>query len=875
MVISPAVPLFPIAVADFLIIVALYLHLRLHVRPRRTAFAELGRPVMLAGAAWAVANGLELASVSFAFKVFWAKMQYIGRLTLPAAWLIFALRYSGRERYLTRRTFALLSVVPIAMLLLVLTNEMHGLMWTDAVVEAYGPLLVLEQSYGIGYWFALVYSHALVLVGIGLLIHAFVRSPRMRYWQSTLALILILVPWLFSIAEILLKLDVYIDLMPVGLAFTVPAVLWGFERTWRTDVVRAALGTVIASTDDAIVVLDDQNRIVELNPVAQELIGSTAEQVSGRLVWEVWPKWPDSGAFSETEGYPGEMRIARWGRLRTYEVRLFKVVDQREDTAGRVALLQDVTERRQMEQRLRDTSELLTKIFRTTCLMVAYMDTDFNIIRVNRAYAEADERKSEFFVGKNHFALYPDKENEAIFRRVVRTGEPASFQARPFEYPQHPERGVVYRDWDLEPVKDSSGRVEGLVLSLVDVTERVEATLALQKMHDGLERIVGERTHELQVLYDVAAVATGSLDLQVTLERSLERVLDVLPCQAGTIHLLDPTREELRLAAHSGVPASLVDQLDSVPANGGLIGGVLEATGPVVRFDWARDPLAQPVASASDFEMHVATPMRARGQTVGVLSIFGAADQECDAEDLALLTSVGDHVGIAVENAWLQKRAEQAAVLVERERLARELHDSLTQSLFSLTLFAEVGRDMAKSGELDGIEQLIDEMDAITGQLIKDTRLMIYRMRPAVLDEEGLAGALRRRLGAVEERVGIEARVVVNTLIELSPAVEAELYHIGQEALNNALRHAEATSVTVRILSEREDLVLEVVDNGRGFDLDTVRDQGGMGLTNMRDRVEKLGGTLTILSEPGGGTTVQARVSSAAQTEGSGTDRSP
>ncbi len=874
MVISPVVPLFPIAVADFLIIVALYLHLRLHVRPRRTAFAELGRPVMLAGAVWAVANGLELASVSLSAKVFWAKMQYIGRLTLPAAWLIFALRYSGRERYLTRRTFALLSVVPIAILLLVLTNEMHGLMWSDAVVEAFGPLQVLEQSYGIGYWFALAYSHALVMAGIGLLLHAFVRSPRMRYWQSTLALILILVPWLFSIAEILLRLEIHIDLMPVGLAFTVPAVLWGFERTWRTDVVRAALGTVIDSTDDAIVVLDEQDRIVELNPVAQGLTGSTAEQVIGRSVREVWPKWPGPETLAGAEGFPGEMLIARWGQLRTHEVRLFRVADQREGTAGRVALLHDITERRQMEQTLRDTSELLTKIFRTTCLMVAYMDTDFNFIRVNRAYAEADDREPEFFVGKNHFALYPDKENEAIFRQVVETGEPASFHARPFEYPLHPERGVAYRDWDLDPVKDSSGRVEGLVLSLVDVTERVQAAQALQTMHDGLERIVGERTHELQVLYDVAAVATGSLDLQVTLERSLERVLDVLPCQAGTIHLLDPAREELRLAAHSGVPASLVAHLDTVPVNGGLVGSALDAAGPVVRFDWASGPLAQQVPSVGDFEMHVAAPMRARGQTVGVLSIFGAADQECDAEDLALLTSVGDHVGIAVDNAWLQKRAEQAAVLVERERLARELHDSLTQSLFSLTLFAEVGRDMVKSGELDGIEQLIDEMDAITAQLIKDTRLMIYRMRPEVLDEEGLAGALRRRLGAVEERVGIEARVVINTLIELSPAVEAELYHVAQEALNNALRHAEATSVTVHIRSEREDLVLEVVDDGRGFDPDAVRDQGGMGLTNMRERVEKLGGTLTILSQPGRGTTVQARVSSAAPAEASRADRS-
>lgn len=135
----------------------------------------------------------------------------------------------------------------------------------------------------------------------------------------------------------------------------------------------------------------------------------------------------------------------------------------------------DITERKRAEQSLRDAHEILERLFAATHVCIAYMDTDFNFIRVNRAYAEADGRTPEFFVGKNHFDLYPHQENQAIFRRAVMLGEPCSFHGKPFEYTEHPERGVTYWDWSLHPVKDAAGRVDGVLLCLVDATKRVQA----------------------------------------------------------------------------------------------------------------------------------------------------------------------------------------------------------------------------------------------------------------------------------------------------------------------------------------------------------------------------------------------------------------
>ena len=387
-----------------------------------------------------------------------------------------------------------------------------------------------------------------------------------------------------------------------------------------------------------------------------------------------------------------------------------------------------------------------------------------------------------------------------------------------------------------------------------------EMAESLELAHQMLEQRVADRTRELSALYDVMAVASASLDLETVLGSSLDRVLAVIGSEVGAMHLFDETKGVLRLAAWRGVPPDLVAKIDSVPVDSGLAGWVIEHGEPLVVPNIATGlrPLLAVPASVS--QAYVGAPMRAKGQILGVLSVVGETGRQFKAEEVTLLASIADEVGMAVENARLYQQAEQLAVMRERERLARELHDSVTQSLYSLTLFAEAGRDLAGDGELERVEGYLTRLGEIAQQALKEMRLLVYQLRPLALQREGLVGALQQRLDAVEGRVGVEARLLAEKLVELPASVEEGLYRIAQEALNNALKHAAATSVTVCIRAEDERVELEVVDDGQGFDPDTVSDRGGMGLASMRERAEKLGGSLTVLSAPGEGTRVKVSV---------------
>jgi signal transduction histidine kinase len=255
-------------------------------------------------------------------------------------------------------------------------------------------------------------------------------------------------------------------------------------------------------------------------------------------------------------------------------------------------------------------------------------------------------------------------------------------------------------------------------------------------------------------------------------------------------------------------------------------------------------------------------PLRVHSEVIGVMAI-NRVQAECafSAEEIDLAQTVASEIATAIENVRLYQQAQALAVEQERHRLARELHDSVIQTLYSTVLLASGWRMTAEQGRLDPartaahFQQVAEQSE----QALKEMRLLLFQLRPPMLEQVGLVSALQQRLDAVEQRVSIETHLLTTGEWDaLPPRVEEELYDIAQEALNNALRHAHARSILVRL--DRRDQLLELMveDDGIGFGQEV--SSGGMGLRNMQERATEIGAAFSLTTEPNQGTKIQIRV---------------
>jgi len=339
---------------------------------------------------------------------------------------------------------------------------------------------------------------------------------------------------------------------------------------------------------------------------------------------------------------------------------------------------------------------------------------------------------------------------------------------------------------------------------------------------------------------------------------TLDQVLDIVhreACQltgatGGALFSLED--EKWLGVAHSGGTLKLA--ADRVPFEGTFTGQAIRSGKPLFVND--PDDLAQSSHPVPDLESLLVIPMRRKGSIVGALDVAnkpGGFTQD----DVRILSLFADGAAIAIESAWLHQQAEQLAVMEERQRLARELHDSVTQALYSVTLYAEATRMALSAGKEDVATENLQELHNMAREAMLDMRMLIFELHPPVLEEEGLVAALQARLATVETRAGLETEIHAEGERRLPLSVEEELFWIALEAFNNVVKHASAKRVTVRLQFGEGNVCLEVRDDGRGFDPAEARQSGGMGLRGVEERAQRINGQLEIRSAPGEGTTLR------------------
>jgi PAS domain S-box-containing protein len=545
------------------------------------------------------------------------------------------------------------------------------------------------------------------------------------------------------------------------------------------------------------------------------------------------------------------------------QARLAEAVRQRtqEILAVNAQLEQDIAERQRAEASLAEREAQYRSIFESTSDGLLIIALDGELVDANPAAARMHGYEAEDFAKlRPEQFIHPDSwPLFARFLEQVRAGE--TFRARAVD---------LRKDRTSFPVEilgtgfAYAGHHHALAV-VRDITEEVQA-------YQLLEQRVEERTHELAKLLEVSAKISSTLELEPLLGLILEQLRTVVDYAGASVIVLEDGT--LRGLAHRGpIAREAFAEMQVMREDASDLWTALQAQGPLVIDDvrgdaWVAQAFRHAFAHHLDHELRyvrtwVGIPLMVQEHMIGWLSLHGSEPFAYTRHQANLAQTIANQAATAIENARLYEQARRLAILEERQRLARELHDSVSQALYGIGLGARTARTLVERAALaetlkatlgEPLEYVLSLADAALAEM----RALIFELRPDSLEREGLVAALARQASALETRHKLEVHTQWADEPELPFEAKETLYRICQEALNNVAKHARASRVDISLQANPSEVRLEVRDNGMGFD-PTQPHRGHMGLRSMQERAARMGATLDIESAPGEGTRVLAR----------------
>ncbi len=682
-------------------------------RRRPTPGAALCVLLMLAVAEWQLGYALELGGTDLPSKLFWGKVAHLGVVIVPTAWLAFALQYTGWEKWLTRRNVAMLAIEPLATLLLVWTNEVHGLIYSNVRLGTSGPFSVLDLTYGVWFWVDVAYSYLLVLLSTLLLLQAFIRSPRPYRGQAGVLLIGAFAPW---VAEMLLISGLSpfypLDLMPFAFTLTGLAFAWGLFRFRLLDIVPATRNAVIEGMNDGVIVLDARNRIVDLNPAAGRIIGRPAGEAIGQPVAQVLPGHPDGSTelaqvlvehYHDVTEAHAEIVLGESDAQCTYGLRISPLCDRRGRLTGRLVVLCDITERRRAEEALKRRATQLATLGEVGRQIASLLELDplldhiVNLIREAFDYRYVSILLVDPATGKLALRAGAGYELESMEELRLRVGKDGvcgwvAASGEPLlagDVSQEPRYLGALADTRSElavPIQ-----VKGQVVGVLDVqstelegfdeddlftlrTLADQVVVALENTR--LFEAEREQRELAEALEEAAAAVSSTLHLDQVLDRILEQVERVVAGDAFNIMLVEgSTAQTVRWRGYDRLGVALPTTVGPLLiADFPSLAKMAQTREPLVILDTAADPNWITLKDRGWLHSYVAAPIRVGGETVGFLNVNGIQPGQFGPADARRLQAFASHAATAIENAQLYRE-----LLNHTEQLEQRVQERTTQ----------------------------------------------------------------------------------------------------------------------------------------------------------------------------------------------------
>lgn len=613
---------------------------------------------------------------------------------------------------------------------------------------------------------------------------------------------------------------------------------------------------VVEQATDGIYLLDaESRRLLETNPAFQRMLGYTEGELRGMEVHDfvAHPREDVEATIRRTlerkRRLVGDRRYRRKdGTLLDVEVGVSVISYGGREVICTIA--RDVTERKKGEEALSQSERLYRAVVEQATENIFLVDVEtLRVVESNSAFRQAlGYSEEELSAMTLYDVVAADRESvEANVRLVVE-----------LQYPSVGERQYRCKDGSLLYVEVSASiilRDDRKTLCVVahDITERAKAQQLLERRVTGLSRIATELTLDRPTETVLGALA--------------ESVIRASTAVACLVLLLDEDGR-VRPVGSPGLPGGYVEALRVI--YGGGTGASKPDPVPVLepRFttdirrrvleDSAYAPI-HPFMREAPWDAMYTAPLRYRGRALGAAFLYYLPDQAPGEDERVFLRAVADQAAVVVENARLFVEARGKAALEERQKLARELHDSVSQALYGIALGAKAARERLDDGEPEGLAEPLDYVLSLAEAGMAEMRALIFELRPESLESEGLVAALEKQVAALEARHGIRVEHRFCEEPDASLPAKETVYRIAQEALHNVVKHARAKKVRVTLVCDPERMEIEVSDDGVGFDPDGDF-PGHLGLRSMRERAARSGGAFEIESVPGGGTGVRVHI---------------
>jgi signal transduction histidine kinase len=371
------------------------------------------------------------------------------------------------------------------------------------------------------------------------------------------------------------------------------------------------------------------------------------------------------------------------------------------------------------------------------------------------------------------------------------------------------------------------------------------------------------RSGAVREISDAVLAIAGERSVDTVLQRIVHTARELVGARYAALGVPDGEGNFARFIT-SGMTEEEIEAMGPLPRTHGLLGSTLESQESYRTADIKRDPRFRGWWPSAHPQMasFLGVPIVARGSVVGAFYLTDKEGApEFSLEDQELIELLAPHAAVAMENARLHERSRELSIVEERNRLARELHDSLVQKLFGVVLAAR-SADTLLERDSGAAREQVARVGELAQEAVSELRSLVFQLRPAEIETDGLGAALRKHVDVLREAHGAEISLELKGAPRLRAGVDEEVFRVAQESLQNALRHAQAERIDVRLDEDAGGLRLVVADDGVGFEpAEPALRSRRLGLTSMEERAGAMGGRLAIRSSPGSGTTIELEVS--------------